>query len=495
MTNYILSIDQGTSGTKAIIFDEEGKILCEGRAPLKSYYPQEGYVEQDGEEILQSVLTAVKAALEAFAAEGNRPSDIFCCGISNQRETFLLWDRSGNPLTPAVVWQCKRSIPVCGRLIKAGHDRLIREKTGLFTDPYFSGTKIIKLAEDDENIRNKIKAGEAFFGTVDSWLLYRLTGSQSYKTDYTNASRTMLFNLKTLSWDGALLKLFGLESLNLPEALPSGADFGKTDFGGILPSPLQITAMIGDSHAAAFGERCFEPGSAKATMGTGSSILLNTGELIAPAETSMVSTICWSTGERVSYALEGIIVSCGSTLTWMRDQLGLFSDSAQAAKIAEQTESSGSITLIPAFSGMGAPWWKMSLQASILGLTFESTRNQIIRAGFESIAFQVTDVLRAMEADMKQPLKSIQIDGGVTESRLVMNSIAGLNNAAIIKCRLREASALGAALMAGLTAGVFESIANLSNLKYNDEVISKKSFEPALADKYRKWVEILKGLD
>ena len=367
--------------------------------------------------------------------------------------------------------------------------------TGLFIDPYFSGTKIIRLAEEKPEIRQKIDSGKAYFGTVDSWLLYRLSGGSSYKTDYTNASRTMLFNLEKLCWDDDLLDLFNLTKLNLPEVHPSGSDFGESDFEGILTRPLPITAMIGDSHAAAFGERCYEPGSAKATMGTGSSILLNTGKLVKPADTTMVSTICWSTEEQVSYALEGIIVSCGSTITWLRDALGLFKDSAEASKIAEQTDSSGSVILIPAFSGLGAPWWKMSQQAAIRGLTFESTKQHIIRAGFESIIFQITDVLRAMENDLSVPLKSIQIDGGVSDSSFIMSSIAGLNNAQIIRCRLREASALGAALMAGLKAEVFESIANLTKLKYNDDIITNKGFNPALNDKYHQWEEILKGLD
>ena len=496
---FILSIDQGTSGTKAVIFNSLGEICFEGRAPLKSYFPAEGLVEQDPEEIYQSVLTAVRSAVGNFAAAGHsiteNSSELACCGISNQRETFLLWDDEGHPLSPAVVWQCKRSIPVCRRLLDEGQEEFIRERTGLFIDPYFSGTKIIRLAEEKPEIRQKIDSGKAYFGTVDSWLLYRLSGGSSYKTDYTNASRTMLFNLEKLCWDDDLLDLFNLTKLNLPEVHPSGSDFGESDFEGILTHPLPITAMIGDSHAAAFGERCYEPGSAKATMGTGSSILLNTGKLVKPADTTMVSTICWSTEEQVSYALEGIIVSCGSTITWLRDALGLFKDSAEASKIAEQTDSSGSVILIPAFSGLGAPWWKMSQQAAIRGLTFESTKQHIIRAGFESIIFQITDVLRAMENDLSVPLKSIQIDGGVSDSSFIMSSIAGLNNAQIIRCRLREASALGAALMAGLKAEVFESIANLTKLKYNDDIITNKGFNPALNDKYHQWEEILKGLD
>lgn len=491
---YILSIDQGTSGSKAIIFDDEGKIQAEGRCPLSSYYPAEGYVEQDPNEILESVLTAVHKAVTSFISNGNNSKSIECCGITNQRETFILWDKSGCPLTPAVVWQCKRSISVCRSLIDAGHEQFIRKRTGLFIDPYFSGTKIIRLAEEHPEIRQAIDSGKVYFGTVDSWLLYKLTDGASHKTDYTNASRTMLFNLKELTWDNELLELFGLSNLILPEVSSSGNNFGYTDFNGGLPRPIQITAMIGDSHSAAFGERCFDPGSAKVTMGTGSSILLNTGTFINPIDTKMVSTICWSTKNTVSYALEGIIVSCGSTITWLKDQLGLFESSKEAAQIAEETENSGSVVLIPAFSGLGAPWWKMSQQAEIRGLTFESHKNQIIRAGFESVAFQVTDVLQAMENDMKKPLKSVRIDGGVSDSNFVMSSIAGLNSAKIIKCRLREASSLGAALIAGHTAGVFNSIAQLNELDYNDEIISGVIIDSHLSEKYQQWIKIMNTL-
>lgn len=494
MSRFILAIDQGTSGSKAIIFNESGEICFEGRAPLKSYYPAEGRVEQNPEEILQSVISAVRDAVADFTAAGSNPSSIECCGISNQRETFVLWDKKGKPLAPAVVWQCKRSIPVCRRLLAEGREPFIRERTGLFIDPYFSGTKIISLAEENPAVRRKIDNGEAFFGTIDSYLLYRLTYGESYKTDYTNASRTMLFNLKDLCWDEGLLTLFGLSALNLPAALPSGADFGETDFLNLFPAAIRITAMIGDSHAAAFGERCFKKGSVKATLGTGSSILMNTGEIINPADTSMVSTICWSTEEQVSYALEGIVVSCGSTITWLRDSLGLFDDSAEASLIAEKAIGSGSVFLIPAFSGLGAPWWKMSLRASIRGLTLESTKEQIIRAGFESIVFQITDVLKTMKKDGRQPFKSIQADGGVSESNFIMSSLAGLNNTQIVRCRLREASALGAALMAGLKNGIYESIEQLTKLKYNDQIISESDFQPGLQRKYKQWVDIIEGL-
>ncbi|HAK44889.1 MAG TPA: carbohydrate kinase [Spirochaeta sp.] len=490
---YILAIDQGTSGSKAIIFNNSGEICFEGRAPLKSFYPSEGRVEQDPDEIYRTVLSAVRGAAEAFTAAGNNPKDIACCGISNQRETFVLWDKAGCPLAPAVVWQCKRSIPVCRRLLDEGYEKLIREHTGLFIDPYFSATKVVQLCEENPEIRRAVDSGEAYFGTVDSWLLFRLTGGV-HKIDYTNASRTMLFNLKDLSWDNELIELFGLSGLKLPEAVPSGADFGCSDFDGIFARPLQITAMIGDSHAAAFGEGCFEKGAAKATMGTGSSILLNTGELVEPADTTMVSTICWSTEEQVSYALEGIIVSCGSTLTWLRDQLGLFNTSAEASEIAMQTGSSGTVILIPAFSGLGAPWWKMSEQASIRGLSFESDKNHVIRAGFESIVFQITDVLHAMEKDANRALKSIRIDGGVSESSFVMSSIAELNKAEIRRCRLREASALGAALMAGLKGGVYESIEQLKKLKYDDEIITETEDNQELQNKYEQWVETMRGL-
>ena len=493
MKKLILSIDQGTSGSKAVIFTDEGEILCDGRASLTSRFPSEGFVEQNPGEIYKSVINAVSDSLSQMESSSYSISDIQCCGISNQRETFLLWDRQGNPLTEAVVWQCKRSVSICKELKDNSREKFFRKKTGLFLDPYFSGTKIIWLYRNLDSVRMKIEKGEAFFGTVDTWLLYNLTQGESYKTDYTNASRTLLFNLKKLQWDKDILGEFQLSKLNLAEVMPSAAYFGESDFEGLFKKKIPITAMIGDSHAASFGERCFSRGTAKATMGTGSSILLNTGEFVDPEQTSMVSTICWSTGKEVAYALEGIIVSCGSTINWISDNLGFFKDGKEADQIAENLEDNGNVFLIPAFSGLGAPWWKMDQKAQITGLTFGSDYRHIVRAGLESIVYQITSVIREMGKDSGSPLATMQIDGGVSSSSFVVQNLADLNTTKIIRCNVKEASAIGASFLAGLQSGIYSSIDKLLTLKYNDEHILPKD-NSQISRSYEKWLSIIKEL-
>lgn len=492
-TKLILAIDQGTSGSKAVIFNTSGEIISDGRAPLKSIYPQNEYVEQKGFDIYNSVLEAVRNSVTEAENKGFLRKDIICCGISNQRETFLLWDENGKPLHNAVVWQCKRSIQTCLALKSAGHESSIRNKTGLFLDPYFSGTKVSWLSQNDEIVGPLIKSGKAYFGTVDSWLLYCLTDGEEYKTEYTNASRTLFFNLKTLTWDDEILKIFGLENLNLPEILPSASNFGSTDFEGLFPQPIPITGILGDSHAAAFGERCFEKGDAKATMGTGSSILMNTGDLISPEKTNMVSTICWSSKDKISYALEGIIVSCGSTLNWIGSNLGFFESGREADEIALSLKDNGNVFLIPAFSGLGAPWWKMEQKGQIHGLSFASNNKHIVRAGLESIAYQITDVIKAMRTDSGAELKSLQIDGGISASPFIQDMMATLLPLELYRCTLKEASALGAALIAGLGVGHYNSVEEISNLPYNREHIFKRENQ-VYEESYKQWLEILKGL-
>jgi len=309
---YIFAIDQGTSSTKTIIFDEQGKAVVKASEPLHTHYLDGGKVEQEPEAIYQNVLDSVKKCLEGFQSKGGDPKEIESCGISNQRETFILWDQDGKPLNNAVVWQCKRSIEICKRLKAKGLEPKINEKTGLIIDPYFSGTKVMWLYENVPHITTAIDNGQAYFGNVDSWLLYKLTGGKAHCTDYTNASRTLFFNLKTLNWDQEILSALGLSNINLPELKPSSYDFGKTNFDGLLDQEIKISALIGDSHAAAFGEGCFESGNAKATLGTGCSILMNIGASPKTSQNGMVTTICWSKEDRVDYAFEGIIVSAGN---------------------------------------------------------------------------------------------------------------------------------------------------------------------------------------
>jgi glycerol kinase len=472
--SLILAIDQGTSGTKTVIFNSQGEIVARATESLKSYFPQPGFVEQDPLEIYQNVLSSLKVCLKDFTerASGN-VKDITCCGISNQRETFVLWDSSGNPLYNAVVWQCKRPVEICGRLKGTKIEEQVRESTGLIIDPYFSGTKLMWLYENDSRIKKAIDAGQAYFGTIDTWLLFKLTKGKCYFTDHTNASRTLLFNINNLQWDKNLLDKFNLSNINLPEVQSSSYTYGQTDFEGLLPGKIDISAMLGDSHAAAFGEGCFWPGMAKATMGTGSSILLNTGPERIKSNQGMVVTICWSVPERVDYALEGIIVTCGATISWLRDQLGLFAESKETEQMAASVEDNHGVYLVPAFSGLGAPHWKMDARAAILGLTLGCDKNHVVRAALESIPYQIKDVIAAMEKDSEIKLKELRVDGGITANKFIMQFLADLLQTNVVNIGLEEVSALGAAYLAGLEGGIFKDIDQLANLN-----LGKKQFSP-----------------
>ncbi len=459
--SYVLAIDQGTSSTKTIIFDNLGKAKFKATEPLKTHYLEGNRVEQEPEVIYQNVLTSVKKCLDGFQSGGGDVNLIKACGISNQRETMVLWDKSGHPLYNAVVWQCKRSVGACERLEKSGLATKINEKTGLIIDPYFSGTKVIWLYENEPRIKSAIDRGEAYFGNVDTWLLYKMTNGKSYMTDYTNASRTMFFNLKELQWDRELLEDFGLSNLNLPELKPSSYHFGKTNLEGLLNQEISISALIGDSHAAAFGEGCFEPGNAKATLGTGSSILMNIGSEPKTSQNGMVTTICWSTEDRIDYALEGIIVSAGSTIEWVKNQLGLFENTSELEQICLSVEDNGGVYIVPAFSGLGAPHWDMSRKASIEGLSFDSTKNHVIRAAVESVPYQIKDVIVAMEADSGTPLSELKIDGGITSNKFVVQFLADLLERKVTNIEIADVSALGAGYLAGLNAGIYHNLEQL----------------------------------
>lgn len=471
MNNYILSIDQGTSSTKTVIFNEEGQSVCKASEPLKSYYSDGGRVEQCPEEIYRNVLTSVEKCLEVFKAGGGNLMDIKAVGISNQRETFVVWDEAGIPLYNAVVWQCKRSVKVCERLQKEDLEGIIRRKTGLIIDPYFSGTKLIWLCENIGRVKKAIDDKKAYFGTIDSWLLFKLSKGKNYFTDYTNASRTMFFNLHELHWDHELLELYGLSGLQLPEPKPSSSFFGGSDFEGLFDREVPITSLIGDSHAAAFGEGCFSPGTAKATIGTGCSIMMNTGNIIPESKNGMVSTICWSIEGRVDYALEGLIVTCGATLEWLKNTLGLFVDSKDTEAMACSVSDNNGVYLVPAFSGLGAPHWDMHKKASITGLTFDCNKNHIIRAALESIPFQIKDVIVAMESDTQIDLKELMMDGGITANQFVLQFLADLLKRPVGNIGIPDVSALGAAYLAGLVTGIFKDLNQLQLLNTSNSYI------------------------
>jgi len=470
---YILAIDQGTSSTKALIFDEQGQAIAKGAENLHTHYLDHGFVEQEPAIIYQNVLAAVQKCLHAFAEKGFDSNAIAGIGISNQRETFVVWDKAGKPLHNAVVWQCKRSVQICEELKQQGLSEQVNQKTGLVIDPYFSATKLIWLNRNNEAIKAAIQSGEAFFGTIDTWLLYKLTNGKQYATDYTNASRTLLFNLHSLQWDNELIDAFGLTGIQLPEVKSSSAFFGETTLDGLFSQPVPVTGMIGDSHAAAFGEGCFEAGTAKATLGTGCSILMNIGDKPVRSKNGMVTTICWSIDGRIDYAFEGVIVSCGATIEWLKNELNLFTDSKETEAMANAVADSAGVCVIPAFSGLGSPHWQPERRASISGMSFGTTKNHIVRAALESIPFQVKDVITAMEQDAAIELNHFNVDGGISANRFVVQSMADLLGKKVTTIGNPDVSALGAALLAGLKTGVFDSLEVITELP-----VAQKSFFP-----------------
>ncbi|MFN8349161.1 MAG: glycerol kinase GlpK [Spirosomataceae bacterium] len=485
---FVLSIDQGTSSTKTIVFDHLGKVIARASEPLKTHYFNEGFAEQDPEGIYQNVLASVTACISEFTAKGHDTKDIRSCGISNQRETFVVWDENGMPLHNAVIWQCKRSVSVCETLKNKGLEQIINDKTGLVIDPYFSGTKLMWLNENVPAVHKALQEGGAFFGTVDTWLLFKLTQGKEYYTDYTNASRTLFFNLDTLDWDRELMALFGLAPLHLPQAKPSAFYFGESDFEGIFASPLPITAMIGDSHAAAFGEGCFSSGTAKATLGTGCSILMNVGAERKSSAKGMVSTICWSKEGRVDFALEGVIVTCGATVEWLKNELGLFNDSRETEAMARAVESNGGVYLVPAFSGLGAPHWNMKRKASITGLTFGSSKNHIVRAALESIPYQIKDIIAAMEADTAIELKELMADGGMTSNGFILQFLADLLAKPVVNIGIADVSALGAAYLSGLESGLWADIEAIAQLRRDKTYFEPNLQNTTIAGDYAGWL-------
>lgn len=492
MSELILTIDQGTSGTKSVLFNDKAQIIARGNVESQSYFPQPGFVEQNPVALYENTLSSVGLCL--LEAERNNPEvlhRIGTVGISNQRESFLLWDQKGTPLCNAIIWQCKRSIPICERLRGSTIEGEIKTRTGLILDPYFSGPKLAWIIENSLEVKEAINRGGVFFGTIDTWLLFKLTQGQSYFTDFTNAARTLLFNIHTLDWDKTLIKAFGAEGIHTPKAVPSSFQFGLSDFGGIFPKPLPITCMIGDSHAAAFGEGCFHPGQAKATLGTGSSILCNTGASPATSNHGMVTTICWSTKHRFDYALEGIIVTCGATIKWLRDELGILTSSSETEAIARSLDNNGGVYLIPAFSGMGAPHWKMDARASIVGLTFGANKKHIIRAALESVAYQIKDVISAMEKDSGITLSELKVDGGMTGNRWLMQTIADLLGVRVATIGLEEVSALGAAYIAGLEATIFEDIDQLETLHSTVQYFEPNPESNELLKSYVTWKSMI----
>lgn len=461
MPNYILSLDQGTTSSRAIVFDSEGNPVSVAQKEFKQIFPQPGWVEHDPSEIWSSQVSVAAEAISKYKLNSN---DIEAIGITNQRETTIVWDKkTGEPIYNAIVWQDRRTSDYCDDLKAQGLEKMIREKTGLVIDSYFVATKVKWILDNVEGAREKAEAGELALGTVDSWLVWNLTDGVSHITDVTNASRTLVYNINTLDWDEELLDLFEIPKSMLPEVCDSSGDLAITS-GNIFSKKIPITGIAGDQQAALFGQMCTQKGMVKNTYGTGCFMLMNIGDKPIISENKLVTTVAWKIGSSVHYALEGSIFIAGAVVQWLRDGLGIISASHEIEELAGKVEDNNGVYVVPAFAGLGAPHWNQHARGTIVGLTRGSNSNHIARAALESIAYQTCDVVKAMEADSGIQVKELRVDGGATNNDLLMQIQSDLLNTEILKPKNTEVTALGAAYLAGLGTGFWKDIDQLNSL-------------------------------
>lgn len=460
MGNYILALDQGTTSSRAILFSREGTIVSLAQKEFTQYYPSPGYVEHDPTEIWSS---QVGVATEAMIKAGLAPKDVVAIGITNQRETTIVWDRqTGKPLHNAIVWQDRRTAAYCDELKEAGQSKRIQEKTGLIIDAYFSATKIKWLLDNVAGARERAEKGTLAFGTVDSWLVWNLTGGKVHATDITNASRTMLFNIHTLEWDKDLLDLFNIPASMLPKVCSSSEILGETA-GNILAHKIPIAGIAGDQQAALFGQMCTRPGMVKNTYGTGCFMLMNTGSKPVISKNNLITTVAWKIKDEVMYALEGSIFIGGAVVQWLRDELGFIPSAPAVENLAMQVNDNGGVYLVPAFAGLGAPHWNQHARGTMVGITRGTTSAHIARAALESIAFQTMDVLTAMQADSGETILELRVDGGAVSNDLLMQIQANVLNTVVVRPQITEVTALGAAYLAGLATGFWSSREEIEN--------------------------------
>ncbi len=459
MAAYILALDQGTTSSRAILFDGEQNIMGMAQREFTQHYPKEGWVEQDPTEIYSSQYGVM---MEVIAQTGIRPEEIAAIGITNQRETTIVWDRqTGRPVANAIVWQCRRTAPIVAELVKQGLGDYIRQATGLVPDAYFSGTKIKWILDQVDPERKRAKQGDILFGTVDSWLIWKLTGGKVHVTDYTNASRTMIYNIGTLDWDDTLLKALDIPRAMLPKVCDSSQIYGYTSIQG---AQVPIAGIAGDQQAALFGQCCFEKGDAKNTYGTGCFLLMNTGDQRYVSQNGLLTTIAVGLGGKVSYALEGSVFVGGAVIQWLRDEMRFFSESSDAEYMAQKVKDTAGVYLVPAFTGLGAPYWDMYARGCLVGLTRGTRREHIIRAAQESIAYQSADLVRAMEKDTGMVTTELKVDGGASRDGFLMQFQADILDKTIRRPAIRETTALGAAYLAGLATGVWKSQEEIKQL-------------------------------
>lgn len=484
MARYIMALDAGTTSNRCILFNEKGEICSVAQKEFTQYFPKPGWVEHDADEIWS---TQLGVAVEAMSKIGASAGDIAAIGITNQRETAIVWDKkTGEPVCRAIVWQCRRTAEYCDRLKEDGYTELFRKKTGLIIDAYFSGTKVKWILDNVEGVREKAEKGEVLFGTVETWLIWKLTKGKVHVTDYSNASRTMLFNINTLQWDREILDLIGIPEAMLPKVLPSSCIYGEADasfFGGAIP----IGGAAGDQQSALFGQTCFSPGEAKNTYGTGCFLLMNTGEKPVFSENGLLTTIAWGLDGKVEYALEGSIFVAGAAIQWLRDEMRLIDSAADSEYMAQKEKDTNGCYVVPAFTGLGAPHWDQYARGTIVGITRGVNKYHIIRATLESLAYQVNDVVRAMEADAELPLQSLKVDGGASANNFLMQTQADLSGAPVERPACIETTAMGAAYLAGLAAGYWSSKEDVRENRKADRIFQPSIEEGERAKRIKGW--------
>ena len=477
MKKYIMALDQGTTSSRCILFEKDGSIASMVQREFAQIFPKEGWVEHDPMTIWS---TQIGVATEALLKIGGSWSDVYGIGITNQRETTVVWDRkTGAPIYNAIVWQCRRTAEYCKALGDSGHEEMIKEKTGLLLDPYFSASKLHWILENVDGAREKAERGELCFGTIDTWLIWNLTGGKVHATDYSNAARTMLFNIHTLEWDRELLALFDIPESMLPKVMPSSGLFGYTDLG-VLGAELPIAGVAGDQQAALFGQCCFEEGEMKNTYGTGAFLLMNTGDKPYMTTNGLITTIGWGIGDKVTYALEGSVFTCGAAIQWLRDGLRIIESAADSEYYASKVKDSGGVMIVPAFQGLGAPWWDPYARGIIIGITRATTKYHLIRATLESLAYQVVDVVDLMQRSTDIKVKKLKVDGGASANNLMLDFQANILGVTLERPECIETTALGAAYLCGLALGVYESV---EEIKANNAI--EKTIEPSESDEWR----------
>ena len=485
MASYILALDQGTTGSTVMVFDQRGRVLGRAYSEFKQFYPKPAWVEHDAEEIWRVTYSLIA---KACRSAGIRPADLAAIGITNQRETTVLWDRkSGRPLHRAIVWQDRRTAAHCQKLKSAGLTATVRRKTGLVIDPYFSATKLAWLLDNVRGARAKAARGQLAFGTIDSWLIWKLTGGKVHATDYTNASRTMLFNIRSRKWDKSLCEKLGIPLEVLPEVRPSAGSFGETVAGLLGKGSIPITGVAGDQQAALFGQGCFRPGMVKNTYGTGCFILMFTGDRPVASKNRLITTMACAADGGPAYALEGSIFIAGAAVQWLRDGLGLIKKAADSQAAARRVESTLGAYLVPAFAGLGAPYWDAEARGALVGLTQGVTADHVIRATLESLAYQTRDVVEAMSADAGRRLRLLRVDGGAAANDFLMQFQADILGVGVDRPRVVETTAVGAALLAGLGIGIFKGAGDVEKARKAARVF-RPSMKPSQRTRlYQGW--------